>query len=164
MSNDPISAGVACADITPPAGLATAGFAARRSPAVGAHDTLTVRALVVGDTALAVADVIGIDAKLSARLRARCDLPATNMTLTAVRRGARRTPDAAFMDRLENAFVEAILQAAATRAPVRLSGGTGGTGGSGGAADANGNNRSRRRDPHGYQFRTARREPRSACP
>ena len=43
-----IEAGAAIVDMTPPAGLAMSGFAARTAPATGAHDPLTARALVVG--------------------------------------------------------------------------------------------------------------------
>ena len=55
-----LTAGVAVVDITPPSGLLLAGFAARTEPATGIHDPLTVRAVVVGDTAIVVADVIGL--------------------------------------------------------------------------------------------------------
>ena len=48
-----------------------AGFAARTGVAEGDHDALTVRALSVDDTAVVTVDVIGIDANLSARARAR---------------------------------------------------------------------------------------------
>ena len=40
-----LKAGIAVVDITPPPGLAMAGFGARTEPALGAHDALTVRAL-----------------------------------------------------------------------------------------------------------------------
>jgi hypothetical protein len=129
-----VLAGVASVDITPPRGLGMSGFAARLTPAEGAHDALTVRALVVGDTALAVADVIGIDAGMSARVRARCGLPAAQVTLTAlhthggpVSMAGRLSAeaDADYLERLENAFVEALSRARAAQVPVRLSGGIG---------------------------------------
>lgn len=127
-------AGIASVDITPPPGQAMAGFGARLFPAEGAHDPLTVRALVVRDTALAVADVIGIDAALSARVRTRCALPAGNVTLAALHNHGgpvsmagrlSAVADAAYLERLENAFVEAISQARSSQVPVRLRGGTG---------------------------------------
>ena len=62
-----IQVGAATIDITPPDGQAMAGYAARTGVAVGAHDALTVRALVVDDTAVVTIDVIGIDADFSAR-------------------------------------------------------------------------------------------------
>ena len=45
-----------------------AGYAARNSPANGKKDSLTVRAIVVEKTALVVADVIGIDSEMSAKV------------------------------------------------------------------------------------------------
>ena len=46
-----------------------AGYAARNSPANGKQDSLTVRAIVVEKTALVVADVIGIDSEMSAKVQ-----------------------------------------------------------------------------------------------
>ena len=124
-----IEAGTATIDITPPAGLAMAGFGARIAPAQGVHDALTVRALVVGDTALVVADVIGIDAALSARVRAACCLPAENVVLAALHNhggpvsmpGRLSAPaDPAWLARFEAALVEAIDTAAAARQPARI--------------------------------------------
>ena len=78
-----LKAGIAVVDITPPSGLPLAGFAARTEPATGAHDPLTVRAVVVGDTAIVVADVIGIHEAMSARIRERCPLPSANVIVAA---------------------------------------------------------------------------------
>ncbi len=47
-----IQVGAATIDITPPDGQAMAGYAARTGVAVGAQVALTVRALVVDDTAV----------------------------------------------------------------------------------------------------------------
>ena len=66
-----MKAGVALVDITPDRPLLMAGFAARTEPSLGVHDALTVRALIVDDTALVVADVIGLDEDLVARVRQR---------------------------------------------------------------------------------------------
>lgn len=129
-----IRAGVAVIDITPPAGLAMSGFAARVSHASGAHDALTVRALVIGDTAFAVADVIGIDAALSRRVRLACGLPPENVTLAATHThgGPVSMPgrlanaaDPAFLERLEAAFVSALHKAIQGMEAVTLLGGTG---------------------------------------
>ena len=83
-----IQVGVSIIDITPPNGMAMAGFAARTGVATGEHDALTVRALVVDKTAVVTVDVIGIDANLSARARARADkfasIPITSTVTTAV--------------------------------------------------------------------------------
>ncbi len=132
--SDVIRAGVACIDITPPAGLAMAGFGARTEPATGTHDSLTVRAIVVNDTAFVVADVIGLHEDMSRRVRARCILPDDNVVLAALhthggpasmegRAGGNADP--AYLQRLEEACVEAIDRAAASAVPARLSAGMG---------------------------------------
>ena len=129
-----LKVGTAVVDITPPAGLQMAGFGARTAPAVGAHDPLTVRALAVDDTALIVADIIGMDQELSARVRDACVLPAGRVVITAlhnhggpaVERGPGSLPvDAAYMRRLEQALVTAIDTAVATQRPATLSIGMG---------------------------------------
>lgn len=130
-----MKAGAAVIDITPPPGLAMSGFAARRLPAKSAHDALTVRAVVIGDTAVVVADVIGIDAEMSARIRQRCVLPADNIVVAALhnhggpvsmagRLGIAADP--AYLERLEDACVAAIDRATALRRPATLSVGQGG--------------------------------------
>ncbi|WP_267553778.1 neutral/alkaline non-lysosomal ceramidase N-terminal domain-containing protein [Rhizobium rhizogenes] len=124
-----IEAGAAIIDITPTPGLSMSGFAARSLPAKGAHDSLTARAVVIGDTAVVVADVIGIDAGMSARIRQRCALPADNVVVAALHNHggpvsmARRlslTADPAYLERLEDACVAAIDKAAAARRPARI--------------------------------------------
>lgn len=130
-----IKAGAAVIDITPPPGLAMSGFAARSLPATGAHDALTARAVVINDTAVVVADVIGIDAGMSARIRHRCALPAGNVVVAALHNhggpvsmaGRLGIPsDPAYLERLEDACVAAIDRAAARRRPAALSIGQGG--------------------------------------
>lgn len=130
-----IKAGAAVIDITPPPGLAMSGFAARSLPAKGAHDALTARAVVIGETALVVADVIGIDAGMSARIRQRCVLPAGNVVVAALHNhggpvsmaGRLGMPaDTAYLERLEDACVAAIDKAAARRQPATISVGQGG--------------------------------------
>ncbi|MBN8243674.1 neutral/alkaline non-lysosomal ceramidase N-terminal domain-containing protein [Nitratireductor aquimarinus] len=129
-----IRAGVATVDITPPAGLPLSGFAARTLPATGAHDPLTVRALAINDTAMVVADVIGLHGAMSARIRRRCTLPDTNVIISAlhnhggpVSMAGRLTieTDEAYLQRLEDACVEAIDQAVAAQRPAMLSVGLG---------------------------------------
>ncbi|MGV1760202.1 neutral/alkaline non-lysosomal ceramidase N-terminal domain-containing protein [Rhizobium sp. A22-96] len=124
-----IEAGAAIIDITPTPGLSMSGFAARSLPAKGAHDPLTARAVVIGDTAVVVADVIGIDAGMSARIRQRCALPADNIVVAALHNHggpvsmARRlslTADPAYLERLEDACVAAIDKAVAARRPARI--------------------------------------------
>src|SRR5690349_20601909 len=78
-----IRAGAAAVDITPPAGLHLAGFAARTEPATGVHDRLTARAVVMDDTALVALDVIGLHEDMAARIRQRCALPDDNVIVAA---------------------------------------------------------------------------------
>ena len=129
-----LTAGVAVIDITPAPGLLLAGFAARTEPALGIHDPLTVRAVVVGNTAIVVADVIGIHEDMSARIRARCPLPDANVIVAATHtHGAPNSmagrlsdvADPAFLAALEEGCVAALVQAAASAAPARLSIGMG---------------------------------------
>ncbi|ODT66838.1 MAG: alkaline ceramidase [Pelagibacterium sp. SCN 63-23] len=129
-----IRAGAASIDITPPPGLAMAGFVARSAPASGAHDPLTARAIAVNDTALVVADVIGIDAAMSARIRQRCCLPDANVIVAATHTHggplsmASRlsgAADPAFLRQLEDGCVRAIDAAIANSVPARLSVGLG---------------------------------------
>lgn len=125
-----IEAGAAIIDITPPPGLAMSGFAARSLPASGTHDALTARAVVIGETCVLVADVIGIDAAMSARIRQRCVLPADNVVVAALHNhggpvsmaGRLSIPaDSAYLERLEDACVAAIDRAAGQRQPALLS-------------------------------------------
>ncbi|WP_309083936.1 alkaline ceramidase [Chelativorans sp.] len=129
-----ILAGAAVVDITPPAGLAMSGFAARTLPASGTHDPLTVRALAVGDTAIAVADVIGLHHEMSKRIRRRSMLPDERVIVAALhnhggpvsmirRLGADADP--AYLAHLEEACVRAIDEAVARQCPARLEVGLG---------------------------------------
>jgi len=129
-----LTAGVAVVDITPAPGLLLAGFAARTEPALGHHDPLTVRAVSVGNTAIVVADVIGIHEEMSARIRARCPLPDANVIVAATHtHGAPNSmtgrlgndPDTAFLVALEDGCVAAIAQALANAVPARLGVGMG---------------------------------------
>ncbi|QRM31825.1 alkaline ceramidase [Microvirga sp. VF16] len=129
-----IRAGTALVDITPPAGLALSGFAARSEPALGAHDPLTVRAVVVENTALLVADVIGLHGDMARRIRERCALPANNVVVAALHTHGgpvsmmgrlSQQADKAYLERLETACVHAIDKAVATARPARLTGGWG---------------------------------------
>jgi hypothetical protein len=128
-----IRAGTAVIDITPPAGLFMSGFAARTEPATGAHDPLTVRALAIDDTAIVVADVLGLDEAMSQRIRERCVLPAGRVIVAALHtHGGPATlprfvavPDSSYMQRLEDAGVAAIDRAVAAQQPATLSVGMG---------------------------------------
>lgn len=127
-------AGVASVDITPPPGLAMFGFAARTEPATGAHDALTARALVVGDTAIVVLDVLGLDGATTAAIRSRAPVAADNVVVAATHThggprtlGGRGTPglDGGYMARLRDAAVEALNLAYAARRPAMLRFGAG---------------------------------------
>ncbi|MGV8831803.1 MAG: neutral/alkaline non-lysosomal ceramidase N-terminal domain-containing protein [Devosia sp.] len=125
--------GVAVVDITPQAGLLLSGFAARTEPAIGTHDRLSVRAVVLGETAVVVADVIGIHEDMSARIRERCPLPAANVIVAATHthgapaamahRLGNADPD--FLQALEDGCVAALTRALAAAEPVQLMAGMG---------------------------------------
>ncbi len=122
-------AGAAMVDITPEPGLAMSGYVARTEPAAGAHDPLTVRAVVVDDTALVVCDVLGVHEDMSARIRALCALPADNVIVAALHthgapvsmpgRGGREASPA-FLQQIEDACVTAIARAREQARPCRL--------------------------------------------
>ena len=129
-----VEVGVSKVEITPPPGLAMAGFAARSAPATGTHDPLTVRALVVGNSALVTADVIGIEAAMSRRARRRSCLADDAITIAAThthgapnsmqgRLWSRADPD--FLVALETGIVKAIDKAVASRRPASIRGGNG---------------------------------------
>lgn len=129
-----IQAGAAVVDVTPPAGLAMSGFAARTSPATGAHDPLTVRAVAVGDTALVVADTIGLHEDSCRRIRDRVGLADGHLVAAAththggpVAMPGRLGPglDPAWLQRLEEACVQAVTEARAARRQARLGFGMG---------------------------------------
>jgi neutral ceramidase len=132
--SDLVQAGAAVIDVTPPAGLAMSGFAARTSPATGVHDPLTVRAVAIGETAIVVADVIGLHEDSCRRIRDRAGLADGHLIVAAThthggpvampgRLGPRLDP--AWLQRLEDACVRAVAEARATRRPARLSFGLG---------------------------------------
>lgn len=129
-----IRAGTAIVDITPQAGLPMSGFAARSEPAIGAHDPLTVRAIAVNDTAVVVADVIGLDQAMSARIRRRCTLPDDRVVIAALHNHGgpvsmsgrlSLTADGAYLQRLEDACVLAIHRAVAVAQPASITIGLG---------------------------------------
>lgn len=127
-------AGAAVVDITPPAGLMMSGYAARTQPATGSHDALTARAIAVGDTAIVVADVIGLHEESCARIRSRCVLPDDRVVVIATHthggpvsmagRGG-SSFDAGYLAGLEDGCVEAINRAVAAQRPAVISAGRG---------------------------------------
>lgn len=121
--------GAASVDVTPPAGLRLSGFAARTAPATGAHDRLSVRAVVVEGTALVVCDVLGLSAETTARVRERCALASDAVVVAA--QHTHGAPEAmpgrvgvdcspAFLASIEDGCVAAIEAAARRRRPCRL--------------------------------------------
>ena len=129
-----ILAGAAVVEINPPAGLAMCGYAARTRPAQGSHDPLSVRALAVGDTALAVADVIGLERDFCRRVRSGCVLPDDNVLLCALHNHGgppsmagrlAQSPADGFMQQLEATCIAAIDQAVAARRQSTLTFGAG---------------------------------------
>lgn len=129
-----IQAGVAVLDITPAPGLQMAGFAARTEGAIGVHDPLTVRALVVEETAIVTVDVVGLHEDMSRRIRERAPVPPENIIIAAVhthgapvsmpgRLGTKADP--AFLQSIEEACVAAITQARESARPALLSAGMG---------------------------------------
>ncbi|MGL4967472.1 MAG: hypothetical protein ACRC67_40015 [Inquilinus sp.] len=131
---DLVQAGAAVIDVTPSAGLAMSGFAARTSPATGVHDPLTVRAVAVGETAIVVADAIGLHEDSCHRIRDRAGLADGHLIVAAththggpVAMPGRLGPglDPAWLQRLEDACAQAVAEARAARRPARLSFGLG---------------------------------------
>lgn len=128
-----LKVGVAVVDITPEPGLVQSGFAARTEPAIGVHDPLTARAVVVGETAIVVADVIGFHEDMSARIRGRCSLPGVNIIVAATHtHGAPNSmagrisgADRGFQQRVEDGCVEALENALKTARPATLAAGYG---------------------------------------
>lgn len=116
-------------DITPEPGLMMSGFIARTKAACGSHDPLTVRAVVINDTALVVCDVIGMHEDMSQRIRHNAPLPADNIIIAALHNhGApasmagrlSETASTSFLARLETACVDAIALAQQRLKPCYL--------------------------------------------
>lgn len=127
-------AGASVRTITPPPGLAMAGFVARTSPATGTHDPLTVRALAIDDTAVAVVDVVALSPEASRRIRERASLPAERIVITALHNHGGPVPtsdglggggDAAWLALMEDACVAALDEAVARQKPAKLTFGVG---------------------------------------
>ena len=131
--SDGTMAGAAVVDITPPPGLMMCGYAARTEPALGVHDALTARALVVGDTALVVADVLGLHEESCARIRQRTGFGERLVVVaTHTHGGPMSMPgrgggdaDPGFLRQLEDGCVAAVRRAAERRQPARLLAGNG---------------------------------------
>ncbi len=110
------------------------GYAARTEPATGVHDPLTARALVVGDTAVVVVDVLGVDESTCAQMRSRSGFADDHVVVLATHTHGGPMPmvgrgggsaDPAFLRQLADGCVEAIRLAAEARRPARLAAGNG---------------------------------------
>jgi hypothetical protein len=121
-------------DITPPPGLLMCGYAARTEPATGTHDPLTARALVIDDTVVVVADILGFHEDSCARIRARSGFADDHVVVIATHTHGGPMPmpgrgggdaDPAFLQQLEDGCIEAIRRAAEQRQPARLLAGNG---------------------------------------
>lgn len=124
--------GIASVDITPPAGLPMAGFAARTLGASGAHDPLRATAIVVDDTALLSLDLLGVGADLTSDISARCR--SLGVSLTVVASHTHGGPislgpgmDAAYRAQIVDKSVALLVATAAARQPARLLAGQGAT-------------------------------------
>jgi neutral ceramidase len=127
-----IHAGAAVVDVTPPAGLAMAFYAARSGPAVGAHDPITVRALAVGDTAIVSVDVCGLHEDFCARVRdairaSDVGIGEVVVAATHTHSGPTTMPDRlgddvdeGYVAALYESCVDAVRRAAERRRPTRL--------------------------------------------
>ncbi len=127
-----VMAGAAIVDITPKPGLEMCGYAARTEPAAGTHDPLTARALVIDDTALVVADVLGFAPESCARIRARSGFADDRVVVIATHTHGGPMPggcggpaDPDFLAQLEDGCVAALRQAASKRQKARLLAGNG---------------------------------------
>ena len=137
MLESAFEAGCASLDISPPLGIHMGGYWGRKSGAVEIADPLRVKALVGRREAAAVAllafDLVALDAATTARIRRRiegaCRVPAAGVMLccshthagplTVAFRGMGQV-DQGYLEKVEEAAVEAVQQALAQMQPVRL--------------------------------------------
>lgn len=142
-ASDALCVGVADADLTPPVGFPMAGYYHERL-AEGTRDPLRAKAIVFrtpqSEAALVVCDLIGIATDLSRAIRQRASektgIPVSNIVVAATHshtapdymrelylklgREAQDPLRAAYIDKLIDAPVEAIVRAQGTAAPVLL--------------------------------------------
>ncbi len=137
LEENKLWAGVAQVEITPPVGCAMTGYIARLGPAVGVHDLLYAKALVVGDgqqqTALLTCDVLGLGRAFVAATRAALET-ATGIPGSAVMLAASHTHagpatlflqdcgdvDPDWLANLRQHFVDVVLAAQANLRPARF--------------------------------------------
>ncbi len=124
--------GAATVDVTPPAGPAMSGFLARTSPATGAHDPLTVRAVTVDGTAVVTVDACGLHEDTCRRVRERLLSTEVVVAATHTHGGPAVVPgrlggpvDPGYLRLLEDACVTAVRTALRDARPARPRFGTG---------------------------------------
>jgi hypothetical protein len=136
-----MQAGISRIDITPPTGLAMAGYLARTGPAEDVHDPLYARALVLDDgeqrVAFGAADLAAIEPGLAAAIRKRIEhetgIPPSHTMillshthsgpLVASRRVA--DVDVSYIESFQNNIVGAVREANEALRPVRVGFGQG---------------------------------------
>lgn len=104
------------------------GYAARTEPGRGTHDRLTLRALVVGGTALVTVDVVGLEASTCRRIRQRCAGHAEVVVhATHTHGGPVSMPgrlggdcDLGWLQSVEDAAVDGVREAARSVQPVTV--------------------------------------------
>jgi hypothetical protein len=131
--------GIASRNITPEPGCQMAGFAARKGPAVGVHDDLYARAMVIDDgsttAALVTTDLLGIHTSLADEVRKRIEertsIPAGHVALAATHTHCGPTTfnhfynqgqplDGAYLERLAGLIVASVEDAHGTRKQRRI--------------------------------------------
>lgn len=127
-------AGVATQDITPTGATVMSGYAARTGPSEGTHDWLSVRALVLGRTAIVTVDVVGLHEDFCAQVRAsvRDLVDHVIVHATHTHSGPASVPgrlgnhaDTEWLSDVAATCVEVILRAAEACEPVRVVAGYG---------------------------------------
>lgn len=129
-----LQAGVATCDITPSGAVRMSGFAARTGLSAGIHDNLTVRALVVGRTAILTVDVVGLHEDFCTRVKRAVSQWADHLILHAThthsgpgsmpgRLGG--TVDRQWLEHVESICADSIEKAASSAGPARILAGYG---------------------------------------
>lgn len=133
-----LRAGGAEVVMTPPVGTALDGYGGRVGGAIGVHDDLHARALVVDDgtarAAILACDLVGVDRRLVAAVRGRVeaatDIPAANIMVAATHThagpaGLRRDLDAPLTEMMSRLLAGAIIAAHGSLRPAVLKAGRG---------------------------------------
>lgn len=132
-----LHAAAAAVDISPPIGTPLDGYSGRTDVALGIHDPLFARALVLDDgstrVALIVCDLIGVGEFLVERARAliaeRPGIPASHVLIAATHThagpaGVRGRGDEAMVETIARKIAGAVLTASLRLAPAALKYGT----------------------------------------